>query len=145
MLWQHGNMSFPLCTGARLIQSRPNVVQDMPSDSCQVQEHQTLNGKELYFSSAQLTQQHSKEELQNQSLLVVANFPRKQIGPRMSDCLITGAQIDSSDSAEKTASTVFVTFSHPVEPGQLVSIDGKHQSLKLYAAIRLLPRPTTCA
>lgn len=43
----------------------------------------------------------------------------------MSDCLITGVQIDSTDAGEKTASTVFVTFSHPVKPGQLVGIDGR--------------------
>lgn len=91
-----------------------------------MQEHQKLHGKELYFSSAQLTQQHAKEEIVNQSLLVVANFPRKQIGPRMSDCLITGVQVGSEDTAQKTASTVFVTFSHPVKPGQIVTVTGRH-------------------
>ena len=96
--------------------------------ACPTQEHQEIHGKSLYFSSAQLTQQHAKEDILEQSLLVVANFPRKQIGPRMSDCLITGVQVDSEDVAERTASTVFVTFSHPVQPGLLVTVNGELQT-----------------
>lgn len=100
-------------------------ISDAPQTQLPLQEHQKLHGKNLYFSSAQLTQQHTKEDVLDKSLLVVANFPRKQIGPRMSDCLMTGVQVDSEDAAERTASTVFVTFSHAVEPGQLLTVTGE--------------------
>lgn len=46
----------------------------------------------------------------------------------MSDCLITGVQVDSEDVAERTASTVFVTFSRPVQPGLLVTVNGELQT-----------------
>lgn len=55
-------------------------------------EHKTLHKKPHYTSSAQLTTQHSIEDLQNKLLLTVINFARKQIGPKMSDCLVTGVQ-----------------------------------------------------
>lgn len=91
-----------------------------------VQEHQQLHGKSSYFSSAQLTSQHAKEEVEGQTVLVVANFPRKQIGPRMSDCLMTGVQEASDDAAARRDSTVLVTCSHDVEPGTLVTLTGVH-------------------
>jgi len=55
-------------------------------------EHASLHKKSHYTSSAQLTVQHTVEELQDSLLLAVINFPRKQIGPKMSDCLVTGVQ-----------------------------------------------------
>lgn len=89
-----------------------------------VQEHQRLHSKTLYASSAQLTVQHTKEEVNGKTLLSVANFPRKQIGPRMSDCLITGVQADSTDAAARSASTVMVQCSHQVQPGLLIGLTG---------------------
>lgn len=78
----------------------------------------------MYFSSAQLTTQHAKEEVNGKTVLAVANFPRKQIGPRMSDCLITGVQVDSDDVTTRTASTVLVECSHAVQAGLLVTVTG---------------------
>ena len=41
-------------------------------------------------SSAQITDLYTKEELIGKQVLVVTNFAPKQIGPFMSECLITG-------------------------------------------------------
>lgn len=41
-------------------------------------------------SSAQITGLYKKEELLNKQILAVVNFPPKQIGPFMSECLVTG-------------------------------------------------------
>lgn len=41
-------------------------------------------------SSAQITDLYSKESLLGRQILAVVNFPAKQIGPMMSECLITG-------------------------------------------------------
>ena len=42
-------------------------------------------------SSAQLTSLYSKEELVGKQIVAVVNFPKKQIGPLMSECLVLGA------------------------------------------------------
>ena len=41
-------------------------------------------------SSAQLTRQYKPEELVGRQVVGVVNFPKKQIGPLMSECLVTG-------------------------------------------------------
>ena len=41
-------------------------------------------------SSAQITVLYSKEDLLDKQVVAVVNFPRKQIGPFMSECLVTG-------------------------------------------------------
>ena len=41
-------------------------------------------------SSAQITELYSTEELKGRLVIGVVNFPKKQIGPLMSECLITG-------------------------------------------------------
>jgi len=41
-------------------------------------------------SSAQITQLYNKEDLVGKQVMAVVNFPAKQIGPIMSECLVTG-------------------------------------------------------
>ena len=41
-------------------------------------------------SSAQITDLYSKEDLLGKRIVAVVNFPPKQIGPMLSECLITG-------------------------------------------------------
>ena len=41
-------------------------------------------------SSARITDLYGTEELVGKLVVAVVNFPRKQIGPLMSDCLVTG-------------------------------------------------------
>lgn len=41
-------------------------------------------------SSAQITNLYSKEELINKQIVAVINFPPKQIGPFVSECLVLG-------------------------------------------------------
>ncbi|MBC8104735.1 MAG: tRNA-binding protein [Cytophagales bacterium] len=41
-------------------------------------------------SSAQITMQYTKDELIGRQIVGVVNFPSKQIGPFVSECLVTG-------------------------------------------------------
>ncbi len=45
----------------------------------------------LKKSSAQITTLYKKEDLLNRQIVAVVNFPKKQIGPFMSECLVLGA------------------------------------------------------
>ncbi|HJR99551.1 MAG TPA: tRNA-binding protein [Flavobacterium sp.] len=42
-------------------------------------------------TSAQITKRYSKETLLNRQIVAVVNFPKKQIGKFMSECLVLGA------------------------------------------------------
>jgi tRNA-binding protein len=42
-------------------------------------------------SSAQITKRYKKEELLDRQIVGVVNFPKKQIGKFMSECLVLGA------------------------------------------------------
>jgi tRNA-binding protein len=44
----------------------------------------------LRKSSAQITHLYNPEELVGKLVVAVVNFPKKQIGPLMSECLVTG-------------------------------------------------------
>jgi tRNA-binding protein len=49
-------------------------------------------GKEIGLkkSSSQITEHYSTDDLIGKQIVAVVNFPRKQIGPLMSECLVTG-------------------------------------------------------
>lgn len=50
-------------------------------------------------SSAQITAHYRPEELVGRLVVAVLNFPRKQIGPLMSECLVTGFHDANGDVA----------------------------------------------
>jgi tRNA-binding protein len=48
-------------------------------------------------SSAQITTNYSKESLIGKQIVAVVNFPKKQIGKFMSECLVLGSIGDESE------------------------------------------------
>ncbi len=48
-------------------------------------------------SSAQITDLYSPDDLVGKQVLAVVNFPAKQIGPFMSECLVTGFVAQSGE------------------------------------------------
>lgn len=50
-------------------------------------------------SSAQITDLYRPEDLVGRQVVAVVNFPRKQIGPLMSECLVTGFANDKGEVA----------------------------------------------
>jgi tRNA-binding protein len=48
-------------------------------------------------SSAQITKRYQKGDLVNRQIVAVVNFPRKQIGKFMSECLVLGAVGEEGD------------------------------------------------
>ena len=48
-------------------------------------------------SSAQITDLYAVEDLVGRQVLAVINFPPKQIGPFMSECLVTGFRRDDGN------------------------------------------------
>ncbi|OOV20615.1 tRNA-binding protein [Flavobacterium sp. LM4] len=48
-------------------------------------------------SSAQITKRYQKEDLINRQIVAVVNFPKKQIGKFMSECLVLGAVGEEGD------------------------------------------------
>ncbi len=62
-------------------------------------------------SSAQITDLYSLEELPGKQIIAVVNFPRKQIGPFMSECLVTGF-------ADEDNNIVLAVPDKPVANGQ---------------------------
>ena len=50
-------------------------------------------------SSAQLTALYEPEDLIGKLVVAVVNFPKKQIGPLMSECLVTGFHNESGEVA----------------------------------------------
>lgn len=48
-------------------------------------------------SSAQITKRYTKEDLKGRQIIAVVNFPKKQIGKFMSECLVLGAVGNEGD------------------------------------------------
>ena len=48
-------------------------------------------------SSAQITALYSKDDLIGKQIIAVVNFPKKQIGPFMSECLVMGVYGEEKD------------------------------------------------
>ena len=48
-------------------------------------------------TSAQITKRYHKEALINRQIVAVVNFPKKQIGKFMSECLVLGAVGEEGD------------------------------------------------
>lgn len=51
----------------------------------------------LLKSSAQITKHYTKSDLLNRQIVAVINFPKKQIGNFMSECLVTGFADENGD------------------------------------------------
>lgn len=50
-------------------------------------------------ASAQITDRYRPEDLVDKLVVAVVNFPRKQIGPLMSECLVTGFHDEKGEVA----------------------------------------------
>ena len=48
-------------------------------------------------TSAQITKRYTEDDLINRQIVAVVNFPKKQIGKFMSECLVLGAIGESGD------------------------------------------------
>ena len=48
-------------------------------------------------TSAQITKRYTKEALEGRQIVAVVNFPKKQIGKFMSECLVLGAVGEGGD------------------------------------------------
>lgn len=48
-------------------------------------------------TSAQITKRYNKEELIGKQIVAVVNFPKKQIGKFMSECLVLGSVGEDND------------------------------------------------
>jgi len=64
-------------------------------------------------SSAQITTLYSKDELLDMQILAVVNFPTKQIGKYMSECLVLGA-VNGKD-------VILINPEHKVKNGSTVN------------------------
>lgn len=65
-------------------------------------------------SSAQITKRYSKEDLLNRQIVAIVNFPKKQIGKFMSECLILGA-------VEREGDVVLLNPDFKVENGTTIA------------------------
>ena len=72
-------------------------VQDFPEARNPAYRLKVDFGKEVGVrkSSAQITELYTATDLMGKQVLAVTNFPPKQIGPFMSECLVTGFKTES--------------------------------------------------
>ena len=61
-------------------------------------------------TSAQITQKYNKEELLGKQVVAVVNFPKKQIGNIMSECLLLG-------SIDENKEVILLSSDKPVKNG----------------------------
>ena len=75
------------------------AVNDFPEASKPAYQLSIDFGKEIGIrkSSAQITAHYTKEELIEKQIVAVINFPKKQIGKFMSECLVTGFADENGD------------------------------------------------
>ena len=71
----------------RIVEARPFPEARKPAYVLQVDFGAELGVRK---SSAQITDHYTPEALIGRLVVGVVNFPRKQIGPLMSECLVTG-------------------------------------------------------
>jgi tRNA-binding protein len=71
----------------RVVSARPFPEARKPAYILQVDFGPELGIKK---SSAQITEIYTPEELAGKLVVAVVNFPKKQIGPIQSECLVTG-------------------------------------------------------
>jgi tRNA-binding protein len=64
-------------------------------------------------SSAQITAHYQPEDLMGKQIIAVVNFPVKQIGPFMSECLVLGV-------FDKDGKVVLLTTDKAVQNGQKI-------------------------
>lgn len=64
-------------------------------------------------SSAQITHRYTPNELMNRQIIAVVNFPPKQIGPFISECLVLGVY-------DKQNQVVLLNADHKVENGSKI-------------------------
>lgn len=68
----------------------------------------------IKWSSAQITVHYTKEQLTGRQVVAVVNFPEKQIGPFMSQCLVTGF-------ADANGDIVLTSIERPVPNGTKIA------------------------
>ena len=83
-----------------------------PEDSCAAYKLRIDFGSEIggRKASAQITDLYERVGLVGRQVIAVVNFPPKQIGPFMSECLITGA-------SDEDGQVVLVSPDHSVPNG----------------------------
>ena len=80
----------------RIIAAEPFEQAKKPAYILQVDFGEEIGVKK---SSAQITALYKPEELTGKLVVAVVNFPKKQIGPIMSECLVTGFHNEDGDVA----------------------------------------------
>jgi len=80
----------------RIVDARPFAEARKPAYVLQVDFGAEIGMRK---SSAQITRLYAPEELIGKLVVGVVNFPKKQIGPLMSECLVTGFYDANGDVA----------------------------------------------